>query len=80
MDLFFAFFQRVLKRKANVLKMLFLWTLSRFSLFVLLKTIQSQFKTVQPQFNMKENSCFEEGKVLGFVKVWLVPHLPGEGC
>ena len=48
--------------------MFFFWNLSRFALFVLWRSIQSQFKKDQPQFKMKENNCFEEGKIIEFVK------------
>ena len=50
-DLFSAFF-RVLKRKQLFWTMYFL-NLYSFALFVLLKSTQSQFKTIQPQLKVK---------------------------
>ena len=69
---FLQFFKRGLKRKQLFWKKGIFGNLSRFALFVLWRSIQSQFKKDQPLFKIKEKNCFEEGKIIEFVKVWFL--------
>ena len=50
---FLQFFKRGLKRKQLFWKHVFFLNLSRFALFVFWRSIQSQFKTIQPQLKVK---------------------------
>ena len=55
MDLFFAFFKRILIKKTAFLNKVKFLTWSRFALFLLLKNMQSQLKTIQPQLKTLRN-------------------------